>query len=55
MALEKFCNICRKELSEEEKEAAKRESLPAVCSEHLIYIKKQIPKCVELFQKANLC
>jgi len=54
MALENFCNICRKELTEAEKEAAKREGLPATCCEHLEYIKKQIPKCVELFQKANL-
>lgn len=54
MALENFCNICRKELTEEEKKAAKIESLPATCTEHLKYIKIQIPKCVQLFQKANL-
>lgn len=53
MALTKNCNVCRKDLSEAEIEASKKENLPALCEAHLTELKTKLVKWIPLFQKMN--
>lgn len=53
MALTNQCNICRKELSEKEKENSQTAKMPSLCQSHLDDLKTKLKKWAPLFQKMN--
>jgi hypothetical protein len=54
MPLTNQCNVCRKNLSEQEKESAKLANLMPLCWQHLAELKTKLKKWAPLFQKMNL-
>lgn len=53
MALTNQCNICRKDLTNEEKENSENAKMPSLCTEHLEDLKTKLKKWGPLFQKMN--
>jgi hypothetical protein len=51
MPLTQNCNICRKWLTEKEKEESDKVKLPRLCEKHLTELKTKLPKCLSVFQK----
>ena len=43
--------MCRKELSDAEKEASDKARLPRLCEKHLEEIKLKLPQCLKVFKK----
>lgn len=50
MPLINNCNVCKKELTDIEKEESDKVKLPRMCEQHLKELTPKIEKCLKLFQ-----